>query len=645
MEKRRLRIKRTVKSIFKPPRRQVTKKLNKIPFLRAFVSWWFIGFAVSAATLQIEITPQFSGEKLQPASFRYQTSAGENFSITRVSYLVSEFALQRKDGSWLELSNSVAWLDFDANRNSIWLDKIPSGGFCSVRFTVGLNPNLNHADISKFTASHPLNSNLNGLHWSWQGGFIFLALEGLWRNASGELDGWAYHLARDPNATRITLAAPLQITNETKVELDFDLATLLNAPRPLSFGKDGSSTHSRNGDLVSAALVANLAGAFRVHKITSLTDTEIAVAHPKPLYLPEKFTPYQFQMNATFPIPDLPRDNPLTVERVALGKTLFFDKQLSINNAQSCADCHLPEKAFSDGRRTARGAEGEFGTRNAMPLFNLAWKREFFWDGRAKSLREQVLQPIQNPIEMHESLTNVVAKLLGAQPPRLPSSAPSRTTPAQTESSGALDSAPEAGALPNQNIYPALFTAAFGSAEITAEKISLALENYLLTLTSFDAKFDRVLRGEEKFTAEEQRGFELFSTEYDPRRGQFGADCFHCHGGPLFQSQSFANNGSDGAFVDIGREKITGKASDRGKFSVPSLRNVELTAPYMHDGRFRTLEDVIRHYSTGIPRSATLDPNLAKHPDGGVPLSDMDKRALVAFLKTLTDAQFYSVAK
>ena len=575
----------------------------------------FAGFCAfnlaSAATLQIEITPKVSGGNLQPASFRYQTSAGETFSITRVSYLVSDFALQRNDGSWLEISNSVAWLDFDANRNSIWLDKIPAGEFCSVRFTVGLNTNLNHADIAQFPASHPLNPNLNGLHWSWQGGFIFLALEGLWRNANGELDGWAYHLARDTNATCITLAAPLTITNETKVEMDFDLATLLNAPRPLSFGRDGSTTHSRDGDPISAALKKNLAGAFSVHRISNLTDAEIAIAHPKPLYLPEKFTPYQFQMSATFPIPDLPRDNPLTVERVMLGKTLFFDKQLSINNAQSCADCHAPEKAFTDGRPTARGAEGEFGTRNSMPLFNLAWKKEFFWDGRAKSLREQVLQPIQNPIEMHESLTNLCAKL--------------RAT--------------------DKINYGSLFVAAFGSPEITAEKISLALENYLLTLTSFNAKFDRVLRGEGKFTAEEQRGFELFSTEYDPRRGQFGADCFHCHGGPLFQSQSFANNGSDGAFTDIGREKVTGKASDRGKFSVPSLRNVELTAPYMHDGRFRTLEDVIRHYSTGIPRSATLDPNLAKHPDGGVPLSDSDKHALVAFLKTLTDAQFSSAGK
>jgi cytochrome c peroxidase len=185
--------------------------------------------------------------------------------------------------------------------------------------------------------------------------------------------------------------------------------------------------------------------------------------------------------------------------------------------------------------------------------------------------------------------------------------------------------------------YASLFNAAFGSPEITPEKISLSLENYLLTLTSFDSKFDRVLRGEEKFTPQEQRGFELFNTEYDPRRGQYGADCFHCHGGPLFQSQTFANNGLDSTFTDLGREKVTGKTSDAGKFAVPSLRNVALTAPYMHDGRFETLAESVAHYCTGMKRSATLDPNLAKHPDGGVPLSADDQRALVTFLKTLTD--------
>lgn len=554
----------------------------------------------AAATLQLQITPKFAGESLQPASFRYQTSGGESFSVTRVSWLASDFALQRHDGSWLEIPNAVAWFDYEAGRDSLRLE-IPPGEFRSVRFTVGLNTNQNHADVTRFPGNHPLNPNLNGLHWSWQGGYIFMALEGLWRNSSGALDGWAFHLARDTNAVPIVLAANLVVTNETKLELDLDLATVLNAPHSIGFGKDGSSTHSRDGDPIAAALVKNLPGAFRLHRVVNLTAAQIAVARPLPLYLPEKFTPYEFKMSATFPVPDLPRDNPLLMERVTLGKKIFFDKRVSINDAQSCADCHAPQKAFSDNIRVPLGANGEPGTRNSMPLFNLAWKKEFFWDGRAKSLREQVLEPIQNPIEMHQSLTNLVVKLAAT------------------------------------NDYPALFIAAFGSPIITAEKIALALENYLLTLTSFDSKFDRVLRGEASFSATEQRGFELFATEFDPRRGQFGADCFHCHGGPLFQSQAFANNGLDATPLDWGREKVTGKPADRGKFSTPSLRNIALTAPYMHDGRFKTLTEVVRHYSSGVARSPTLDPNLAKHPDGGVPLTPEDERALVAFLEALTD--------
>jgi cytochrome c peroxidase len=305
-------------------------------------------------------------------------------------------------------------------------------------------------------------------------------------------------------------------------------------------------------------------------------------------------------------MPALPRDNPLIAERVALGKQLFHETALSKDGTISCTSCHQEKAAFSDRRQFSPGVEGRLGTRHAMPLFNLAWRKNFFWDGRAPSLRAQALMPIQNHAEMDANLTHVTARL-AAKPD-----------------------------------YPSTFRAAFGSPEITGEKIGLALEQFLLTLTSFDSKFDRVARGTEKFTPEEQRGFQLFSTEYDPRRGQFGADCFHCHGGPLFQSQTFANNGLDSDFPDIGRAKVTGKKSDEGKFAVPSLRNVALTGPYMHDGRFKTLEEAVAHYCKGVKRSATLDPNLAKHPNGGVPLSKEDQSALVAFLKTLTDPRFTS---
>ncbi|MEO6182028.1 MAG: cytochrome c peroxidase, partial [Verrucomicrobiota bacterium] len=228
-----------------------------------------------------------------------------------------------------------------------------------------------------------------------------------------------------------------------------------------------------------------------------------------------------------------------------------------------------------------------------------------FWDGRAPSLRAQALIPIQDHSEMGEVLTNVVAKLANAKG------------------------------------YGELFEAAFGSREITSEKIGLALEQFMLTLTSYDSKFDRAMNGQATLTTNEQRGFELFITEYDPRTGRSGADCFHCHGGPLFSDHQFHNNGLDAKHEsDPGRFKVTQNEADRGKFSTPSLRNVALTAPYMHDGRFSTLEEVIEHYSQSVKRSTTLDPNIAKHPESGLQFSAEDKRALVAFLKTLTDEKY-----
>ncbi len=618
--------------------RQPNRSVAALLAAWALLGCWSL---VLGAALQIEIIPRFNGEPIQPGSLRYQTSAGEIFSITRISYFLSGFALQRADGSWLELTNQIAWMDFEKGRSSLRIADVPAEMFRSVRFHIGPDEKLNHADIAPLPADHPLNPNLNGLHWSWQGGYIFLALEGLWqerrppaRLGGGELSeragpetgaplgGWSYHLARDTNRTRVNLAVALDLARDTKLEIDFDLASLLNAPRPLSFVKDGSSTHSRDGDPIAAALVANLPGAFHVRHVGAATLSETPAATVKPLYLPEKFSPYSFQMSTTFPIPDLPRDNPLIKERVALGEKLFHETALSKDGSLSCASCHQVSAAFSDPRRYSVGVRAQVGTRNAMPLFNLAWKKSFFWDGRAPSLRAQALLPIQDHTEMDETLTNVCAKLSGTGVP-----------PVRFDSNGR-------DARATTTDYPALFTAAFNSPEITPEKIGLALESFVLTLTSFDSKFDRALRGEAQLSDVEKRGFELFITEYDPRREQFGADCFHCHGGPLFQSQTFANNGLDSEFKDLGRAKITGNASDQGKFSTPSLRNVALTAPYMHDGRFQTLEEVVAHYVTGLKRSATLDPNLAKHPDGGVPLNAADQQALVAFLKTLTDEKF-----
>ncbi|MEQ1751953.1 MAG: cytochrome c peroxidase [Prosthecobacter sp.] len=359
-------------------------------------------------------------------------------------------------------------------------------------------------------------------------------------------------------------------------------------------------------DPLALALKENLARAFSVTPESTTTTKAAATPKLTPLYLPEKFTPFKFTMGAQFPMPALPNDNPLIEERVELGRLLFHEKALSRDGTISCASCHDQAAALSDPRRFSIGVAGGIGDRNAMPLFNLAWKREFFWDGRAPSLRTQVLIPIQDHREMDESLDNVVKKLV------------------------------------KMETYGPAFERAFGSPEITTEKIGLAVENFLLTLTSHDSKFDRSMRGEEKLSDDEKRGFELFMTEREPRMGSMGGDCFHCHGGALFTDHQFRNNGLEISAADLGRFKVTQASIDRGAFATPSLRNIVLTAPYMHDGRFTTLEEVLEHYSVGVFRTETLDPNLAKHPNGGLHLTKDDKSAIIAFLKALTDSRVES---
>ncbi len=553
----------------------------------------------AAARLEITIEPVFQGAPLRLDALAYQNAAGETLSVTRLSYLLSGFALERPDGQWLEFPATYAWLDAAARRKVISLPDAPAATYRAIRFYLGPPPEENAAKGAEFTAGHPLNPNLNGLHWSWQGGYIFLALEGHFRTGKDEPQGYSWHLARDPNRTCVSLAVPLNLRQDAGLLLQFDLASLLNAPRALSFVRDGTATHSREGDPVAAALMANLPGAFRVSRLVSTAPAAISSPPVAPIDLPAAYTPWPFTMSGTFPMPDLPRDNPLITERVTLGEKLFHDPILSRDGTVSCASCHQAEAAFTDARPVSLGIDNRPGDRNAMPLFNLAWKRQFFWDGRAGSLRSQVLQPIADHREMDESPGRVCEKLT------------------------------------KETDYPAAFQAGFRSAGITPEKVALALEQYLLTLTAHDSRLDRAFNGTATLTAEEQRGFELFMTESDPRTGQTGADCFHCHGGPLFTDHQFHNNGL--LTGDPGRARVTGQPSDQGKFVTPSLRNIALTAPYMHDGRFATLEEVITHYSTGIHRTASLDPNLAKHPGAGLNLGAADQAALIAFLKTLTD--------
>jgi cytochrome c peroxidase len=576
----------------------------------------------SAASLEVAILPQFNGAPLAFDSVTNRIAAGQLISITRLDFLLSDLSLRRPDGTWLTLDNWQAYLSAREGRMSSHVDSLPTGQYDRIRFHIGLQPKVNHQDPANYPAGHPLNPEINGLHWGWQGGYVFMALEGRWvqpsaadnraTSSQSSSSGYSFHIANDPQLMTADLPLFLDLQTDRSLQLVLDVAKIFEAPHRITLSGASSTSHSRTGDTLAAHLRDNIEAAFSVQTIAPAKIVAANSAAVKPL-IASNATPYRLVISSLFPRPSLPLDNPLTEEGVELGRLLFKDKRLSANNSQSCQSCHSPAAAGADpGRAFSLGAESKPGSRNAMPFFNLAWKNAFFWDGRAASLREQVLQPIQNPIEMHESLTNVVSKLRNSRGEE---------------------------ALTKMN-YSFLFQRAFGTPDITADRIARALEQFLLTQTSHDSKFDRALAGEARLTEQEQRGFQLFNTEYDPRHEQFGADCFHCHGGPLFQNAAFANNGLDERSSDLGRYEVTKRNGDQGKFAVPSLRNVAVTGPYMHDGRFQTLEQVIEHYCSGVRRSATLDPNLAKHPDGGVPLAEEDKRALVAFLKTLTDYQF-----
>ena len=310
--------------------------------------------------------------------------------------------------------------------------------------------------------------------------------------------------------------------------------------------------------------------------------------------------PKLFEDNILAPV--IPIDNPQTVEGIALGKKLFFDPILSIDNTLACVDCHAPENAFTDSDKFSDGVDGIFGNRNSMPLFNLAWNydEKFFWDGNTFSLEHQAFVPVTDPFEMKSNWADVESKLQ------------------------------------QHAEYPSLFEKAFGASNIDSSLVTKAIAQFERTLISANSKFDKFLLGELNLSPEELNGFNVFM---DEAKG----DCFHCHGSdknPLWTDNIFHNNGLDETFADLGLGAVTGDPADNGKFKSPSLRNLEFTAPYMHDGRFASLDDVINHYSQGLKNSSTIDPLMKKVDQGGVGLTDKDKADLKTFLLTLSDYDF-----
>lgn len=322
-------------------------------------------------------------------------------------------------------------------------------------------------------------------------------------------------------------------------------------------------------------------------------------------------TPYNLEIPDGFPAPFIPIDNPLTEEAILLGRYIFHDKRLSADNTMSCASCHLQFAAFTDGLPKSIGIRGLETKRHAMPIFNLAWQENFFWDGRALSLEEQALMPIQDPFELDNSLDTVIARFQ------------------------------------NDTLYPQLFTDAFGDSKVTKERIGKAISQFERIIVSANSEFDSVVRIKTKSEFNDlraRRGFDMFKSE--------NGDCFHCHGhletafqlGAFGQDLQFINNGLQSVAdqsKDVGREGVTHDVNDRSKFKVPSVRNVAFSPPFMHDGSIPDLDSLINFYATGVHNTPTTDPNISK-PNGlgQKNWTDGEKSDLIQFIKSLTDFKY-----
>lgn len=325
-----------------------------------------------------------------------------------------------------------------------------------------------------------------------------------------------------------------------------------------------------------------------------------ATPDPKPVeYVP---TPYPWKKPTNFPDPiyDFTK-NPLTYEGVILGKALFYDSRLSKNGTISCGFCHQPAFAFAHTDHVlSHGINDQIGPRNSPPLQNLAWSRHFFWDGGVVDLDLLPISPIQNPLEMGDSLANVLAKVN------------------------------------NDPVYKSRFKTAFGSDNVTSELFLKAISQFMLTLVSANSKYDKFIRKEGvELTDQEANGLQLFT-----------ANCAACHSGPMFTDGQFRNNGlppnQNVLTPDQGRAGITLRDEDKNKFRVPSLRNITMTPHYMHDGRFRYLEQVLNHYANGVQDSPALDPLLKRNGQRGLQLTKQEQKDIIAFLYTLTDYDFLS---
>ncbi|UTW64847.1 cytochrome-c peroxidase [bacterium SCSIO 12643] len=315
--------------------------------------------------------------------------------------------------------------------------------------------------------------------------------------------------------------------------------------------------------------------------VISLSNCKRSI--PEPTDYPttiHQTTPYDLKIPLGFPEMVIPENNPLTVEGVTLGRKLYYDRILDKDSARACASCHHQDQAF----------QIDNGTQQVLPHANFGWMTNYMWNGGFNGTLEDVMIfEVEVFFETNMDRLN------------------------------------------NSKIYRELFKKAFNVDSITSKDAAFALAQFARTMNSGNSKFDQFINGAVLLTQQELQGQQLFFTEK--------ADCFHCHGTIFLTDFTPRNNGLD-ANPDAGLMEVTGNPKDLGKFKTPTLRNIELTAPYMHDGRFNTLEEVVDFYSGGVHNTSTVDPLMVYAHNGGVSLTQEEKEALIAFLKTFTDQEF-----
>lgn len=322
-------------------------------------------------------------------------------------------------------------------------------------------------------------------------------------------------------------------------------------------------------------------------EVTQPLEKDEAVHLPFPSYFPE----------ITFDL----SENPITKNGVELGRKLFYEGRLSRNNTISCGFCHIQENAFTHhGHTVSHGIDDRLGIRNAPAIQNMAFLKRYMWDGVIHNLNQQPIIPMTDVNEMDSSMPEAISKLS------------------------------------KDEVYKKLFTQAYGDESITGERVLKALSQFMASLISADSKYDRFKQGKENFTSEESQGMALFQQK-----------CASCHSGELFTDESFRNTGMyyNTQFKDAGRHRVTLDQSDWMKFRVPSLRNVEYTSPYMHDGRFYTLEAVLNFYSDNVEDNPNLDTQLKQNNHIGITMNAQEKQLIIGFLKTLSDKSFISNPK